>query len=35
MLENKKVHVGNMMGKDKAKEAIERSIQLYKEKFDL
>jgi inorganic pyrophosphatase len=32
-LENKKVEVGNMFGRDKAYECISRSIKLYKEKF--
>lgn len=32
-LENKKVEVGNMFGKEKGYECIARSIALYKEKF--
>lgn len=34
VLENKKVKVGNMYGKDKVYECINRSIKLYKEKFN-
>jgi inorganic pyrophosphatase len=32
-LENKKVKVGNMYGRDKASECVKRSMDLYKEKF--
>jgi len=32
-LENKKVEVGNMFGREKAYECINRSIDMYKEKF--
>ena len=32
-LENKKVKVGNMYGRDKAYECVKRSIDLYNEKF--
>jgi inorganic pyrophosphatase len=32
-LENKKVQVGNMFGKDKGYDCIRRSMELYKEKF--
>ncbi|MGN6541515.1 MAG: inorganic diphosphatase [Ginsengibacter sp.] len=32
-LENKKVEVGNMLGKEEAYDCIMRSIKLYKEKF--
>jgi inorganic pyrophosphatase len=32
-LENKKVEVGNMFGKDKGYDCIRRSMELYKEKF--
>lgn len=34
-LENKKVNVGNMYGRDKACECVERSMALYKEKFNI
>ena len=33
VLENKKVNVGNMYGKEKAYECINRSIKMYKKKF--
>jgi inorganic pyrophosphatase len=34
-LENKKVKVGNLYGRDKARECVRRSMHLYKEKFEI
>lgn len=33
-IENKKVEVGNFSGKDKAEQAIKKSLKLYKDKFN-